>query len=255
MQPHDDLRHAPGHASPTTPIRRNPPLHRLLLSPAGFKSEMAPSGQPEATKALAFDTLEFPLPYSFMKPFFAIVLVALVAWSVYDGNPFTENITIMGDAVSVDAGDYDVEFEALREYRTTYMLFGGEYSRNASMNPITLFGLGMNDARQIHARYPDFHRCKSPGAQLAQPKVKWLNLIPADKQVLDDLRASIEEFEDNLGSDGDRVCVSLTGKTLRLKSDRVPVMHKDSSGRLVPPTYELINSSKVVNCKSLLDQA
>ena len=188
-----------------------------------------------------------------MKTFFGLVLIVLLVVSVYDS---AENITIAGDSVIVDAGDYDVEFETLREYQATYMLFGGEYSRDeTSINPITLFGLGSVDARNIFARYPDFHRCNSPGAQLAQPKVKWLNVIPADKQVLNELKESIEEYEDNLGSDGDRVCVSLVGKTLRMRSAKVPIVHRDRSGKLRPPTYHLINSSKMVSCKSLLDQA
>ena len=136
------------------------------------------------------------------------------------------------------------------------MLFGGGYSKDkSSINPITLFGLGIVDAKNIYARYPDFHRCDSPGAALAQPKVKWLNLIPADKQALNELRESIKKFEDNLGQDGDRVCVSLVGKTLLMKSAKVPIMQMDKNGKLHPPTYHLIRSSKRINCRDLLDQA
>ncbi len=202
-----------------------------------------------------------------MKAFFTLVLIVLVASRVYSylndnwlSNHFTddlpEHITIEGDSVTVDAGDYDVKFEALIEYQTTYMLFGGEYSKDKiQINPITLHGLGIVDAKNIYARYPDFHRCDSPGAPLAKPKVKWLNLIPADKQVLNELRESIEELEDNLGKGGDRVCVSLVGKTLLMKSGKVPVMHMDRNGQLYAPTYQLISSSKSINCKNLLDQA
>ena len=127
-----------------------------------------------------------------MKAFFTLVLIGLVALGVYnflnDNSPFTlftddlpEHITVEGDSVTVDAGDYDVRFEPVREYQKTYMLFGGGYSKDkSSISPITLFGLGMVDAKNIYARYPDFHRCDSPGAAIAQPKVKWLNLIPAE---------------------------------------------------------------------------
>jgi len=202
-----------------------------------------------------------------MKAFFTLVLVAVVALGVYnylkDNSlyaPFTadfpEHITVEGDSVTVDAGDYDVKFEASREYQKTYMLFGGGYSKDkSSINPITLFGLGIVDAKNIYARYPDFHRCDSPGAALAQPKVKWLNLIPADKQALNELRESIKKFEDNLSQDGDRVCVSLVGKTLLMKSAKVPIMQMDKNGKLHPPTYHLIRSSKRINCRDLLDQA
>ena len=57
---------------------------------------------------------------------------------------------------------------------------------------------------------------------------------PADKQVLNELRKSIKEFEDNLGQDGDRVCVSLVGKTLLMKSAKVPIMQMDKTGKLHP---------------------
>jgi hypothetical protein len=153
--------------------------------------------------------------------------------------------------VTVDAGDYDLKFEALREYQKTYMLFGGSYSKDkSSINPITLFGLGIVDAKNIYARYPDFHRCESPGAALAQPKVKWLNLIPADKQALYELRKSLKDHEDNLGQDGDRVCVSLVGNTLRMKS-KDPVL-RFMNGKPYTPTYQLITSSERINCRNLL---
>ena len=202
-----------------------------------------------------------------MKAFSTLVLIVLVASGIYsylnDNSlylPFTdglpEHITVEGDSVTVDAGDYDVRFEGLREYQKTYMIFGGGYSKDkSSINPITLHGLGIVDAKNIYARYPDFHRCDSPGAALAQPKVKWLNLIPADKQALNELRKSLNEFEDNLSQDGDRVCVSLVGKTLLMKSAKVPVMHMDSNGKLYTPTFHLISSSKRINRRHLLDQA
>ena len=200
-----------------------------------------------------------------MKAFFTLVLIVVVAVGVYNYlndqpfyTPFTddlpEHITIEGDSVTVDAGDYDVKFEASREYQKTYMLFGGGYSKEkSSINPITLSGLGIVDAKKIYARYPDFHRCDSPGAALAQPRVKRLNLIPADKQALNELRKSLKEFEDNLGQDGDRVCVSLVGKTLLMKS-KDPVLHF-MNGKPYTPTYQLISSSKRINCRNLLDPA
>jgi len=197
-----------------------------------------------------------------MKAFFTLVLIVVVAFGVYnylnnhllsihftDGLP--EHITIEGDSVTVDAGDYDLKFEALREYQKTYMLFGGSYSKDkSSINPIKLAGLGIVDAKNIYARYPDFHRCESPGAALAQPKVKSLNLIPADKQALYELRKSLKDHKDNLGQDGDRVCVSLVGKTLRMKS-KDPVLHF-MNGKPYTPTYQLITSSKRINCRNLL---
>jgi len=85
-----------------------------------------------------------------MKAFFTLVLIVVVAFGVYNylnnhllsihfADALPEHITIEGDLVTVDAGDYDLNFEALREYQKTYMLFGGSYSKDkSSINPITL---------------------------------------------------------------------------------------------------------------------
>ena len=90
-------------------------------------------------------------------------------------------------------------------------------------------------------------------AALAQPKVKHLNLIPADGPVLDELKATLEEYEDNLGRDGDRVCVSLMGKTLDMRFAMVPGHTIDIKDQLPRQTFHLIHSSQRVPCKSLLD--
>ena len=156
--------------------------------------------------------------------------------------------------MTVDVGDYKAKFLAFMEFQKTYMIFGGGYYQNKNLiNPIVLSGLGMVDAKRIYARYPDFHRCASPGAPQAQLRVKQLNLIPANQQVLDELRASLEESEDQLGNDGDRVCVSLMGKTLDMRSAMVPGHTIDIKDQLPRQTFHLIHSSQRVPCKSLLD--
>jgi len=156
--------------------------------------------------------------------------------------------------VTVDVGDYQANFLAFLEFQKTYMIFGGGYYQNKNLiNPIVLSGLGMVDAKRIYARYPDFHRCASPGAAQAQLRVKQLNLIPANQQVLDELRASLEESEDQLGNDGDRVCVTLVGKTLDMRSAMAPGHTIDIKDQLPLQTFHLIHSSQRVPCKSLLD--
>ncbi|MDP3725715.1 MAG: hypothetical protein Q8R36_00785 [bacterium] len=192
-----------------------------------------------------------------MKAVFVLIVIVLVASGSY--NYFIrdrlKHITVENDAVTIDVDDYVVRFLASGEFRETYMLFGGEYFKDKKLiSPIILYGLKLIDAKDIYKRYPDFHRCKSPGAPLAQPKVKGLNLIPANKQVLDELRETIEEFEDNLANDGDRVCVSLVGKNLDMQSAEVPGKNIDIKDQLQPRTFYLINSSERINCKSLLDQ-
>ena len=192
-----------------------------------------------------------------MKAIFILVVLVLVALGVYNyfiKDPL-KHITIENDAVTIDAEDYLAKFSVSREFRETYMLFGGEYFKDKKLiNPIWLAGLGIVDAKDIYARYPDFHRCNSPGASLAKPKVENLNLIPASEEVLDELRESIEESEDNFAAKGDRVCVSLIGKTLDIESAIVPENNIDIKDHLPAQAFYLINSSQRVNCKNLLDQ-
>ena len=191
-----------------------------------------------------------------MKAVFAVIVIALAALGFY--NRFVKDplkhITVENDMVTIDADDYVVKFSASEEFQETYMLFGGEYFKDKKLiSPIIMYGLKLVDARDIYKRYPDFYRCKSPGASLAQPKVGALNLIPVNNEVLDELRESIEEFDDNLANDGNRVCVSLAGKTLDMQSAEVPGQNIDIKDQLQPRTFHLIDSSKRINCKNLLD--
>ena len=195
-----------------------------------------------------------------MKAILKLAVIAVAAFGLYNyfGNGSFENVTVAGEVVAVDAGNFVAEFSISGNFRKTYMIFGGGYFKNKNLiNPISLSGLNVADAKNIYTQYPDFHRCSSPGASLAIPKTKHLNLIPADKQVLDELRASIKEYERNFSKGEDRICVSLTGKTLRTRSTEVPGKNSTEDMIMVhhipPQPFYLITSSQRVNCKNLLD--
>ncbi len=190
-----------------------------------------------------------------MKAVLAWVVIGLIVVGSYScssgGSPV--QITMETEVVTYDEGDYGEKLLSSEEFQNIYMLFGGESVEHKNLpNPITLAGLEIADAKPIYARYPDFHRCASPGAALAQPKVEHLNLIPADVQVLDELKATLQEYEYNLGSDGDRVCVSLTGEIQVIRS-ALPEHRIGILDRPLRQTYHLIDSSERVYCKSLLD--
>jgi len=193
-----------------------------------------------------------------MNAVFKLIIIVLVVSGLYYylNDDSHGKITIEGDAVTVDVGDYEAKFSVSGEFQTAYMFFGGRYFKNKKLiGPVSLSGLVIVDAKNIYARYPDFHRCNSPGASLAKPKVEHLNLIPADEQVLNELKLTIQEYKDNLRNHMDRVCVSLIGKTLDMQSAKVPGMNIDIKDQLPRQTFHLINSSKRINCKYLLDQA
>ena len=82
------------------------------------------------------------------------------------------------------------------------------------------------------------------------------NLPPESVATLD-RNTQIKEHERNFSKGKERICVSLTGKTLDTQSTEVPgknstedmiVMH-----HIPPQPFYLITSSERVNCKNLLD--
>jgi len=196
-----------------------------------------------------------------MKAILKLAVVAFGAFGLYHyfSSGSFENVSQADDVVAVDAGNFVVEFSISGEFQKTYMVFGGGYFENKNLiNPISLSGLNIADAMNIYAQYPDFYRCSSPGASLAIPKTKHLNLIPADKQVLDELRALIKEHERNFSKGEERICVSLTGKTLHTQSTEVAGKNSTEDMIIIhqipPQPFYLITSGARVNCKNLLDQ-
>ena len=92
------------------------------------------------------------------------------------------------------------------------------------------------------------------GAPLAQSKVQQLNLIPIDDQALNELKLTIQEYNDNLAGSGDRVCVGIIGKALEMQSAMVKAAEEETDIKddLPPQTYYLVNVSESVDCKALL---
>ena len=191
-----------------------------------------------------------------MKTFLILIVLILIALGLYyyisDGQ--SGNVVIEGNEVTVDAGDFQAVFLASDEFSETFMLFGGDYFNTKNLiNPVILFGLGIANAKDIYAQYPDFHRCSSAGASLAKEKIEDLNLIPANESVLDGLKAIIEEFKDSLASSGGRVCVTLTGKILDIQTVEIPEEDIDILDKFPLQDYYLIDSSKSIDCVSLLE--
>ena len=193
-----------------------------------------------------------------MKAIFLLLIMMALATSAfyYYSNP--KNIRVRGNKVIVDAGNFEAVLSVTGEYLQTHMVFGGSYFQEKNLvNPVSLSVLEIADARDIYKKYPDFHMCKSAGAHLAQNKVRNLNLIPADQKSLKELRALIEEHEENFAAGRERICITLTGKTL--SPDSKEVQGRDSTGDMrmiyaIPPgPYYLIQSAKRLECKKLLD--
>jgi hypothetical protein len=176
---------------------------------------------------------------------FGFMLVALMPLGCSQSN--TE---ITEEEVIVAAGQLDVHFSRVRPFAGTYMLFGGaENNHGNAFTKITLFGLEQSKAKYIHARFPDFHMCKSPGASLAQKETRDLDIVPADSKVLKNLKKSLAAFNKSITDDGERVCVRMKGEVLKLTSVVVREVNQDITNELPPAVhkeYFFVESAEVI---------
>ena len=190
-----------------------------------------------------------------MKTLLVLAVIAAIAWLGIQQlmSPKAPDLTISEDEVLLAAGDLDYRFSRGKSFDGTYMLFGGTLvdHHNAIAN-VYLAGLNVRDARPIYRRYPDFHRCASPGASLAKDKVVDFQVVPADDDALADLRSSIEEFDDSIGSGGDRVCVRIHGSRLKLTSAEVREVNESVIDSIQMRDFHLIDSLSRVDCREAL---
>ena len=193
-----------------------------------------------------------------MKKILVILVVAAAAWFgirqiLSSKGP---DLTIDGDEVLLATGDLDVRFAKGKPFDDTYMVFGGGHldHRNAIAN-VTLAGLSLRDAKPIYQRYPDFHRCASPGAMQAKDKVVQLDMVPVDTEALTILRSSLEEFEDNIRNGGDRVCVRLQGSRMTLTSAEVRQVGEEITDQIQMTDFYLVDSASRVECRQVLGDA
>jgi hypothetical protein len=164
-----------------------------------------------------------------------VLVLGLVITGVFFAVSGKESVGVTVDEarVFVETDDLDVEFTREDPVSETYMLFGGTPVQHGNaINKITLAGLEMSTAKKIHKRYPDFFKCASPGAAMAKPRVKQLDIVPADANVLATLQQALEEFNDNIRNGGDRICVKITGVRLELGKATVRELGEDLTPKL-----------------------
>ena len=190
-----------------------------------------------------------------MKKLLVLVVVVVVSW--FGINQFLSSkgsdLTINGDEVLLATGDLDVRFSKGKPFEDTYMLFGGGHieHRNAIAN-VSLAGLSVRHAKSISRRYPDFYRCASPGAALAKDRIVDLNMVPANGEMLDFLKSSLEEFNDNINNGGDRVCVQLSGSRLTLTSVEVREVGENVTDTIKMSDFYLVDSASRIECQQVL---
>jgi len=193
-----------------------------------------------------------------MKAIVFLLAVGLAVWVGFNflGGPSGPDLSIDGDDVLLATGDLDVRFAKGKSFEETYMVFGGGEldHRNAVAN-VTIAGLSLRHAKSISRRYPDFHRCASPGASFAKEKVVQLDMVPADGETWEILSTTLEEFDDSIKNDGDRVCVQVSGSKMTLSSAEVREMNEDVTDTFRMSKFYLVDSASRVNCQEALGGA
>jgi hypothetical protein len=185
----------------------------------------------------------------------ALMLVAGVLYYYSDERIEGPAVTAADGQLVVTAGDLAGYLQPEREFSNTVMLFGGTVVpyRNA-ISPVLVAGLDIDHARSIYDRYPDFYRCKSPGATLAKPLVVDINVIPGDARPLRTVAAAVEEFHRNLRTGGDRVCMSLRGQIATLVSVKIREHGIDITDKFPAKQYYFVTDAEKVECRDVLEQ-
>ncbi len=158
--------------------------------------------------------------------------------------------SISDEEVIVPLTKMDVHFKRAGEFSDTYMVCGGGYFTHPDMiNKIIICGIPIDKAISIYERYPDFDKCESPGASLAQDALLDLNIITVDSEVLNILKNALSQHEKNIKRGGDRIFVKLEGEALVMTSVIMRRFKKDVMDQFPPQTrqgYYLVKSAEIV---------
>ena len=136
----------------------------------------------------------------------------------------------------------------------TFMLFGADpdQEKNGALANAWLSVISLDAARKLKKKYPDFHRCHSPGASEAQAVEASLYLLTDNGDLDGRLDDIADDFQDRMRSKGDRLCVTVTGSTLRLHrtvQNGAEVKNVFTGGT---PRFVLLDGVTKQDCKDLL---
>ena len=169
---------------------------------------------------------------------------------------FTSGVAVVdtGSALTVTRGARQITYGRGEAFRGDFMVFGGKPVNEWWSDEFYAFlaGLPLGEARQIHARYPDFYLCASPGAELAKGAMLSLNLITVDSATRDTIDRAIREHERRLDQRGERLCVTLSGQTLLRQSYKVSGVETVVVD-VTPFTHVLIDEFRTYDCKAVLE--
>ena len=99
--------------------------------------------------------------------------------------------------------------------KETYMVFGGS-AGGSSFSHASFSGIELAAIRRIARRYPDFHRCNSPGAPEAKRMAEDVQVV-ADRATLATLSVAVKAAAARERAGGERLCATIEGQWLTLE--------------------------------------
>jgi hypothetical protein len=185
----------------------------------------------------------------------APLLIDGVSLDALSGNPLDP--TVEGSQVLIQTRDLDVRFDRVGELDESYMLFGGvDGELQNSISNVVVSGLAVRHAALIAQRYPDFHKCKSPGAAQAKRLLEPMAWIASDGSTRGTLRKALALHEKSVRSGGERTCLAVSGERLMLGSAKHRSQDFDLTGQLGDgyrgTDFYLVTDAELADCKSLL---
>jgi hypothetical protein len=171
------------------------------------------------------------------------------------GNPLGP--TLDGSQLVIQTDDLEARFDRVGTLDESYMLFGGtDGELQNSISNLFVSGLAVRHASLISKRYPDFYKCKSPGAAQAQRMIESMAWIASDGSTRGTLRKALDLHEKSLRSGGERTCLAVSGERLILGSVKhrgqgFDLTHQVGNGFRGTDFY-LVTEAELADCKSLL---
>jgi hypothetical protein len=181
-----------------------------------------------------------------------IVAAALIYLGV--GRLFPRLVVVdTGARVSLVKGRVAEEFARSEEFRGVFMVFGGSPEREFGNEAGQAFlaGLTLADAQSLTAQYPDFYMCASPGAARVKDAMVHMSLVASDAVVRDRIDRAIRDHDARVVAGGKRLCVTITGHTLRRLSHRIDGQEAVVT-ELTPFTYVAVQRFDAQDCQPLL---
>jgi hypothetical protein len=185
-----------------------------------------------------------------------LIIVAIFGWLGHHGNDVTVETTATGTVKYTD--DFKVHLTQTESIYDTFMIFGGHLDKKLhnSISEYSFGALEIDEAAAMKRAYPDFHRCKSPGAAIAKRKVRSLSLIAKNKKTADILEDTITLHDEQLRGNGERVCVELRGYQVEPTSILLKDNDMDISEDIIPSlrnmSFYLIDGAEIKDCQTVI---